>query len=938
MKTKHLILMLTVLCKVSFAQHDYFQWQKTFVYTAAVNAKVPGSGLAIDQSDRVFYVTPSGGNNRVFWQYGNLHASSPNAAGTSNMKHIQDPTGDHLFYISSSNQIAVTEYLYSNQNWSYNSNYSGTEPIAVGPSIAPEAMNKVYYIRASDYKVCNYYSSPFGSGFGPVIPSAPSAAPYSNLVLNNDRVFYITSNYQIGCLQFTYANGWQNIVLTNGPAVNGIAPGSKIQVRGDLTSFAVFYVGTNNKIYQYTNSPNYSGCNVISNDAPLAMTSTDILTHSYNEVRYVDTDGNVQDLFFTDCKWVYYTLNNSCNISDPSLVAGSNNKVFFYSNGSGNAFYRISNLSESSGFVYKKANKLMLGSNPFLTKGMNYVANIYSTNGGVTFFPGPDGHYSNIGTPAPNTQAACQNAFNQHLAEIAGLGFNSIRFNDFHLMSNPNDFTDPNLYISYWDPSFPWAPQPDKLVDAQTISALFSMYSYILNQCAMYNLKVKFFIGLENGHKNTNCMATYNNFLQQFAAYFQNNSTIYSYAILQEADVNTRIHATNTSAYRGKGDICYYVNNLCQTIRNNDPNHLVNLSVVSSDCVRNFDPATLNVDFMSFHIYPEAADNTHQRLKREILWASKVMKAVNKPWILGETSIPGNNQNTPLPGTVSYADQATFAQFILDEAFSAGASGVCWWQYRDVVWAADANSTCCADPYLSTYYPNTQYFDNTNNYYGLKAHDGSLKPAAEVFLNYVPQAGCIPMYLPENYYATLQNASFNYIGNVTNQNGDPLEDAQVLAINYNNGLSKGTFAQSNGAFNLNANINNVSAVYVTAIGYQTAYVYPPFNNTNVVLTPVVCGQGNARLMTSVDEETAETESGLILYPNPNNGVFTLKTDRVSTEPTLIEVTDVMGRAILTKTLEKVNDQKMDLSGFNTGVYFVRITSGDFTEVKKVIKK
>lgn len=932
MKKKILLAALVLFFGRAHSQYDYFKWQKTLSYVAAVNAKVPGSGLAIDQSDRTFYVTPVGANHRVYWQYGDLLGSAANAASTSNMKHMNTPSGDHLFYITANNRIGLTQYLYSNGYWTYNSSYAVTEPIQPGPSIAPQSLNMVFYIRASDGKVCNYWSNPSASGFGPVINSAPSAAPYSNLVLNNDRVFYITSTGQIGCLQFTWANGWQSVTYPNAPGANSIKPGSKIQVRGDLTSFAVFFITPNNDIYQYTKNPTYSGSDFIANGAPKPMSGTDIVTYSYDEVRYVDVNGNVQALYNTDCGWSHYTLNSTCGITDPSLIGGANNSVFYYTNTT-NGIYKLANQSESSGFVYKKGTKLMLGNGRFNTIGMNYIANIYSSDGGATFFPGPDGHYANVGTNPPSSQAANLTMFDQHLAEIASLGFTSIRFNDFHILTDPNDYTNPDLFISYWDPTFPWAPQPMKLLDQQTINSLFAMYDYVLNRCAFYNLKVKFFIGLEHGHRNTNALGTYKAYLQQFANYFQNNNTIYSYAILQEADINPNVHPTNPSAFRGKGDICYYVDDLYQAIRSNDQNHLVNLSVIGSDCVRSFDPAILNVDFMSFHLYPVLSDNTHQRLKSELQWVSKVMKKIDKPWIIGETGMAGSN--TGLQATGSYADQAAYAQFILDAGFSAGASGVCWWHYKDVYWPG---SSCCPDPYLTTYFPGTPMWDNTSNYYALKAHDGSLKPAAYVFQDYTPQNGCNLAYPPDDYYGSLDGADFNYFGTVTNQDGDALEDAQVLAFDWEteDKKTKSTFSHPNGAFALQAN-QVVNAVYVTAPGYNTTIVWSPFNMSNVVLTPVNCGQGNPRMATSV-EEKPEGVSSISLYPNPNNGIFTLKGNELLNGVVNMNVTDVMGRSLMKKNFEKLDGEIVDLSGFNNGIYFIRITCGDFTEVKKVIKK
>ena len=78
-----------------------------------------------------------------------------------------------------------------------------------------------------------------------------------------------------------------------------------------------------------------------------------------------------------------------------------------------------------------------------------------------------------------------------------------------------------------------------------------------------------------------------------------------------------------------------------------------------------------------------------------------------------------------------------------------------------------------------------------------------------------------------------------------------------------------------------------------------------------------------------------TQSGISLYPNPNNGMFTV--ELVNGSVNSIELTDVTGRVIMTKTTSdaKVN---FDLNNVANGVYYVKISNNTTSEVIKIVKQ
>lgn len=72
-------------------------------------------------------------------------------------------------------------------------------------------------------------------------------------------------------------------------------------------------------------------------------------------------------------------------------------------------------------------------------------------------------------------------------------------------------------------------------------------------------------------------------------------------------------------------------------------------------------------------------------------------------------------------------------------------------------------------------------------------------------------------------------------------------------------------------------------------------------------------------------------SGTNLYPNPNKGVFTIELPIVAN----VSVINVIGKEILNKNIE-AGKNTINLTDFSTGVYFVKVKSGESQVIYKVI--
>ncbi len=110
---------------------------------------------------------------------------------------------------------------------------------------------------------------------------------------------------------------------------------------------------------------------------------------------------------------------------------------------------------------------------------------------------------------------------------------------------------------------------------------------------------------------------------------------------------------------------------------------------------------------------------------------------------------------------------------------------------------------------------------------------------------------------------------------------------------------------------------------------NTAHIYFDFNEaivTNTTVTKVA-----EKVVTVVEDK--KLANVFSVYPNPSRGVFNI--DFVGTETVSVDVLSVDGRTI-TSLGNITNHIAVDLSGRSTGVYFLRVTSADLSEVRKLI--
>ncbi|PQJ12796.1 hypothetical protein CJD36_003350 [Flavipsychrobacter stenotrophus] len=81
--------------------------------------------------------------------------------------------------------------------------------------------------------------------------------------------------------------------------------------------------------------------------------------------------------------------------------------------------------------------------------------------------------------------------------------------------------------------------------------------------------------------------------------------------------------------------------------------------------------------------------------------------------------------------------------------------------------------------------------------------------------------------------------------------------------------------------------------------------------------------------------TAVTATGLNIFPNPNNGSFSVKFETAENSTAVLSITDMMGRAIEKMDIAANKDYTIT-SGFAPGIYFITLKTGTKTYTQKVL--
>ncbi|HMU13490.1 MAG: hypothetical protein JST41_06690 [Bacteroidetes bacterium] len=209
------------------------------------------------------------------------------------------------------------------------------------------------------------------------------------------------------------------------------------------------------------------------------------------------------------------------------------------------------------------------------------------------------------------------------------------------------------------------------------------------------------------------------------------------------------------------------------------PNQLTTIGLVGVPEVFAWDPNVLAVDFVSFHPY----EYEPNQVMSEIHWYGK---HVDKPWIVGETSLPADNDSVP------YAEQLSFAHRTLAQTVACGGQGYSWWQFKDVKWGR----------FHSDYMGVLSMAGETQVAPDLPMVHGTVKPVWQAFSTFDPTAPPGPCIVPDNYYNFSSLTGAKLTGKLLDRDRRPIEGGVIHGWNEHWTRSYYTKSKADGSFEL----------------------------------------------------------------------------------------------------------------------------------------
>jgi uncharacterized delta-60 repeat protein len=152
---------------------------------------------------------------------------------------------------------------------------------------------------------------------------------------------------------------------------------------------------------------------------------------------------------------------------------------------------------------------------------------------------------------------------------------------------------------------------------------------------------------------------------------------------------------------------------------------------------------------------------------------------------------------------------------------------------------------------------------------------------------------------------------------------------------------------ANGTKDLSFGINGEVNLFPTLYGYTAKVLLQPDNKIVVTgITTAINNEGNQsicptviRLNPGTLDVTNNAVASVVVYPNPSNGIFQLSFTSLTPQEAVYVVYDIVGKKLIEKKV-LITDNTIEINFFDypAGVYHLRISAGEMTLNKKLVKK
>jgi len=437
-------------------------------------------------------------------------------------------------------------------------------------------------------------------------------------------------------------------------------------------------------------------------------------------------------------------------------------------------------------FVYLDGNNFKYKGNDFFPIMLNYVVSFRKIKNEYVISSIKDYEDKNI--YEGNTVDSTLIVLRGHMQLIKDLGFNSVRLVGIDRI-DIQDKPETGIF---------------KDLSAEKINnILINCLNQFLDIADDLDLKVMILL---NGPVNN---PVSENFTIELLKKFKDNSTIFAYDFINEPLYFDNKDLKPDKRGRTKESAYKIVKNWKDLMEKYAPFQLMTIGFSEPIEVFEWDPAILPVDFVAFHTYHPL------RVPNEIYWYSRY---VDKPWMIGETSLPADNDS------ISYSEQKQFLKETYQRIVNCGGAGIAWWSFQDVEWGN----------YEHNYTSIMNHKGETITKDGKYIIKGELKPVAYEFAdlkNYKKTGDC-PCLV--NYYNMVGYKNYIIHGKIVNsETSKPVEGAVIRGWSKWWNVGANTFTDEDGRFSLFSNIRfehfAVSAPKMSFLKFDSIFKYKPVN-------------------------------------------------------------------------------------------------------------
>ncbi len=451
-------------------------------------------------------------------------------------------------------------------------------------------------------------------------------------------------------------------------------------------------------------------------------------------------------------------------------------------------------------FIYIDGKYFKYKNDKFFPLMLNYSVCLRQVNEEYVMAPIKD--YEDKNVYEGNSKDSIQNVLKGHFQLLKELGFNSIRFHGISNVSRNDTTGDYLVRVNKKGGN-------SRLNITDNPDIYLSAIGELVSIAEEKGLKVMILFKADIDDPKRR------DFVISMLKYFKKNNTIFAYDLFNEPLYFDNKKLPNWKKHRKKEDAYKITLTWKRMMNKYAPNHLFTIGFAEPIEVFEWDPEILPVDFVAFHTYHPL------RVPNEIYWFSKY---INKPWMIGETSLPADNDS------IMYSEQAQFMKEVYSRIVNCGGAGLGWWGFQDVSWGGfEHDFTSIANHRGVTF--------SKDKKYKIK---GSFKPAAyEVnrLKDIKPTGDCPCM---TNYYNMLGYENIVLIGKIINgKTNEPIEGAVIRGWNKWWGIAANTYTNADGLYTLYSNTEfvhfEISAPGMSKITFNYNATYEPTYKHNYTL-------------------------------------------------------------------------------------------------------